>query len=95
LGVAWVLSLLAHTELAQSHLEQATVLSEEVLVLGRELDDEPTVAAGLLILGLAANLQGDPERSKTLLKNSLAIYLELGRKGVAPVDLTEYFEGLA
>ncbi len=98
MGVAWVLNQLAYTELAQSNLEQATMLSEEALAiseLGRELDDEETIATGLLILGLAANLQGDPGRAKGLLKDSLAISLKLERKGITIVDLAEILEGLA
>jgi non-specific serine/threonine protein kinase len=98
LGVAWNLSQLAYTELAQSNLEQATMLSEEALAiseLGRELDDEETIATGHLILGLAANLQGDPERAKGLLKDSLASYVKLERKGIARVGLAESLEGLA
>ncbi len=98
-GVAWVLSQLAYTELTQNNPEQATMLSEQALAiseLGRELDDEQTIVTGLLVLGLAANVQGDPERAKGLLKESLAISLKLERKGIAPtVDLAEILEGLA
>jgi predicted ATPase/DNA-binding SARP family transcriptional activator/DNA-binding CsgD family transcriptional regulator len=92
LGAASVLTQMGYTELARwGNHEQATVLFEEALALGRELEHEQTVADGLLCLGIAANLQGEPEKAKMLLKDSLAIYLKLEMKA----ELTENVEGLA
>jgi DNA-binding CsgD family transcriptional regulator len=44
-----------------------------------------------MALGIAATLQGEPERAKTLLKEGLAIAMELGSKA----DIAETLEGLA
>jgi DNA-binding CsgD family transcriptional regulator len=49
------------------------------------------VAHCLMALGIAATLQGEPERAKALLKEGLAIDVELGSKA----DIAETLEGLA
>ena len=67
-GIAW----------AQGDYPRAVALNTESLALARELDDQPSAARTLNLLGVIARQTGELERARTALEESLAIWRELG-----------------
>jgi hypothetical protein len=73
-------------QLAKGNRKQTIAFLDERLAIGQSI-----VEAALLALGIAATLQGEPNEAERLLKESLAIELELDSK----IGIIEDLEALA
>ena len=83
--VAWTLSMLGLLYEVQGEPEKARSLSEESLMLHRELGNKGGMADALFVLAQEHfHSQGDPMAVRSLLEESLALYREGGYKpGIA------------
>ena len=78
-GTAWSLMWLSATSIGQpDEYEEAISTCEEALASFRKLDDKPSIAQTLNILGELTRLHNDLERAKTAYEECLALCRETG-----------------
>ncbi|NIM04220.1 MAG: tetratricopeptide repeat protein, partial [Armatimonadetes bacterium] len=72
---------------AQGHLERASALAEQSLVLWRDLNDKKGVAEALGISGAIAHFAGYRDKALALLEESLALFRETGDEWYTGLNL--------
>jgi tetratricopeptide (TPR) repeat protein len=75
--LSWTLALLGQLEMEAGNLEQAEIYLREAVAIDQEISNPAGVALGLVQLSILANIQGDTQKFKQTLKESLSPDREL------------------